>query len=311
MQQQGHIRLLRSFKDWRYYSDPTTCRLFEHLLLSVNYTQSEYLGITIGRGQLITTQAKLCAETGLSRQQIRTALHKLSVARELTVSSNKVQTKFKQSSTLITILHYESYIEVQPISNQQATNEQPMNNQQVTNGKEEISPIPPKEESIKKAKKQKRNISKPTSDEVGMSVSQTDSADVTIVQLIKFFNSELDKYKSALKPVQGGRLSTSGKRYINLQARVKEFGVDAVKGVFSKAAQSDFLNGKNRRNWMATFDWLLKPTNFQKVLDGNYDNNPGHNVEQPLSLEKAMEIGRRVPLRNGSEFGKEEDFWNI
>lgn len=311
MQQQGHIRLLRSFKDWRYYSDPATCHLFLHLLLSANYTSSTYCDVTVERGQLLTTQERLCAETGLSRQQVRTALHKLSVAHELTTSSDKVRAKCKRGSTLVTLLHYDSYMNDQPSNNQLVVNNQPTSYPQVTKGKEEIPPIPPKEESIKTRKQEKKNISKPTSDEVGMSVSQTDSADATTVQLVDFFNSELDKCKSALKPVQGGRLSTRGKRYINLQARVNEFGVDAVKGVFSKAAQSDFLNGKNRRNWMATFDWLLKPTNFQKVLDGNYDNNPGHNVEQPLSLEKAMEIGRRVPLRNGSEFGKEEDFWNI
>ena len=39
-----------------------------------------------------------------------------------------------------------------------------------------------------------------------------------------------------------------------------------------KAEKSDFLKGKNERNWTATFDWLIKDSNMAKVLDGNYDN---------------------------------------
>ena len=31
------------------------------------------------------------------------------------------------------------------------------------------------------------------------------------------------------------------------------------------------LQGKNSRGWTITFDWFVNPTNFQKVLEGNYD----------------------------------------
>jgi predicted phage replisome organizer/uncharacterized phage protein (TIGR02220 family) len=42
--------------------------------------------------------------------------------------------------------------------------------------------------------------------------------------------------------------------------------------VFTKAENSSFLKGKNNREWSATFDWLIKDSNFAKVLDGNYDD---------------------------------------
>lgn len=41
--------------------------------------------------------------------------------------------------------------------------------------------------------------------------------------------------------------------------------------LFEKAEASDFLKGANKRNWRATFDWLISDTNMAKVLDGNYD----------------------------------------
>lgn len=38
-----------------------------------------------------------------------------------------------------------------------------------------------------------------------------------------------------------------------------------------RVKQSDFLTGKTTQ-WRATFDWLVKPSNINKVLEGNYDN---------------------------------------
>lgn len=53
---------------------------------------------------------------------------------------------------------------------------------------------------------------------------------------------------------------------------VKKYSVEQIKEVFEKAEASDFLKGKNNRDWQANFDWLMKDSNFAKVLDGNYDN---------------------------------------
>ena len=50
------------------------------------------------------------------------------------------------------------------------------------------------------------------------------------------------------------------------------YTVDDFKTLFEKAEASDFLKGKNNRNWRATFDWLICDRNMAKVLDGNYDS---------------------------------------
>lgn len=47
------------------------------------------------------------------------------------------------------------------------------------------------------------------------------------------------------------------------------------KALFEKAEASSFLRGKNARNWVASFDWLIKDANMAKVLDGNYDDKKG------------------------------------
>jgi len=53
-------------------------------------------------------------------------------------------------------------------------------------------------------------------------------------------------------------------------------GLEWFRWYFGHAAQSRHLTGRGRPNrdtgrvWHATFDWLLLPTNFVKVIDGNY-----------------------------------------
>ena len=67
--------------------------------------------------------------------------------------------------------------------------------------------------------------------------------------------------------------SLSEARKKAISARLKTYSIDDVRTVFEKAEASEFLKGKNNRNWQATFDWLMKDANFAKVLDGNYDSH--------------------------------------
>lgn len=63
----------------------------------------------------------------------------------------------------------------------------------------------------------------------------------------------------------------SDARKKTIKARLNTYSMEELKTVFEKAEASDFLKGKNNRNWMANFDWMLKDANFAKILDGNYD----------------------------------------
>lgn len=73
------------------------------------------------------------------------------------------------------------------------------------------------------------------------------------------------------------KLNASSQRYKMLSARIHEYGIEDVLKAIGKVARSRFLQGKcaGSRQWTVTFDWFVRPNNFPKVLDGNYDDkNP-------------------------------------
>ncbi|MGL5190885.1 MAG: phage replisome organizer N-terminal domain-containing protein [Cetobacterium sp.] len=70
-------------------------------------------------------------------------------------------------------------------------------------------------------------------------------------------------------------IKANSNRYKLLQARIKEFGIDEVIKAIESINNSDFLKGQNSKGWIVTFDWLIKPNNFIKVLEGNYINKEG------------------------------------
>ena len=72
-------------------------------------------------------------------------------------------------------------------------------------------------------------------------------------------------------------LKISPSREKAIAARWKQYDGDIAEFVrlFTIAEASDFLKGQNNRNWQADFDWLLKPNNMPKVLEGKYTNKGG------------------------------------
>lgn len=48
--------------------------------------------------------------------------------------------------------------------------------------------------------------------------------------------------------------------------------LDTFEELFRIAEASPFLKGQNDRNWSADFDWMMKPSNFTKILEHKYDD---------------------------------------
>lgn len=105
-------------------------------------------------------------------------------------------------------------------------------------------------------------------------------------KVMKFWNNVM---KSPVAIPTIAKMTPKRKTVVN--ARVKEFGINAVYQAISKASESSFLNGGGSKGFLADFDWVFRPNNFPKVLEGNYDdvkpiNKNGNGTNQQQSREQ-------------------------
>ena len=89
-------------------------------------------------------------------------------------------------------------------------------------------------------------------------------------EIISFFNQQMKG-----KGIQQVAIITSERREA-FERLMSQTGVNkvCVKQAIKNASESDFLNGKGPKGWVASFDWMMIPQNFQKVLENNYRNKP-------------------------------------
>jgi hypothetical protein len=83
-------------------------------------------------------------------------------------------------------------------------------------------------------------------------------------KLLSFFNSN----RGLLPEVK--KMSDARKKRI--QILEKQYGKKSIENVIQKTRDSTFLQGDNKDNWTASFDWIFKPANFLKILEDNYGN---------------------------------------
>lgn len=119
------VKLFSKFMKWEWYKDINTKCVFIHCLISANWKDGRFEGRVIKRGSFVTGRKKLAEELGMSEQQIRTALNHL-------ISTNEITIATTNKYSVITIVNYEMYQQVNQQNNQQLTNNQPTTNQQLT-----------------------------------------------------------------------------------------------------------------------------------------------------------------------------------
>lgn len=89
-------------KDWEWYRDANTYRLFTHLMITVNWEDKEWQGITIKRGSIVTSLAHLSEQTGLTVKQVRGSLNKLK-------GTSDVAVKTTNRYSIVSLCKYDTY----------------------------------------------------------------------------------------------------------------------------------------------------------------------------------------------------------
>ena len=99
---EGYIKLHRKLTEWGWYKDGNVTRVFLHLLLKANFTDGEFMGVTIKRGQVATSYQHIADELGISRDTAYRAIKKLEKTHEL---QHFPYNKF----SVFTVLNYSLY----------------------------------------------------------------------------------------------------------------------------------------------------------------------------------------------------------
>lgn len=156
----------------------------------------------------------------------------------------------------------------QPKNNQKITEKQPKNNQKQPNVNENVN------ENVNTKEINSFGSTSPN--------AKIDSQEpkIDFLRILDAWNTALAEQHSMIPRIRG--IKSTRRKHIS--ARCREYGEEVFFEMIRKAVASDFLNGKNQRGWIATIDWCVLPTNFQKIIDGNYDN-------------KKMQIFRPTTLR--------------
>lgn len=99
---EGFVKLHRKTLKWEWGDDPNTFSVFVHLLLMANHEPCQWHGITIERGQVLTSLAKLSKLCGITIRNVRTCISRLISTKEITqITTSKYR--------LITICKYDTY----------------------------------------------------------------------------------------------------------------------------------------------------------------------------------------------------------
>lgn len=98
----GWVKLHRKLLEWEWYGDAHMVHLLVHLLLTATHEDRKYKGLTIRRGQVVTSIKELAEALGASETSTRRRMKRLKSGGFLTI-------KVAHRITTITICNYDSY----------------------------------------------------------------------------------------------------------------------------------------------------------------------------------------------------------
>ena len=104
---EGFIPLSRALLDWDWHDEPKTAWLYVVLLMLANHEETRWRGESLRRGQLLTGRKQLSVVSGLTEDEVRTALLHLRKTGDVEVAA---KTKY----SIVTMLRYEEHCAADP-----------------------------------------------------------------------------------------------------------------------------------------------------------------------------------------------------
>lgn len=98
-------------------------------------------------------------------------------------------------------------------------------------------------------------------------------------EALKAFGEEWNQLAAALSLPSIEEIKPGSTRERQALARLREMPPDGVQGLMTRIRGSPYLRGEVN-GFRVSFDWIVKPSNYQKIMEGNYE------------VRKAAAVGR-------------------
>lgn len=120
-----YLKLYYSLLDWEWISDPNTLVVFIHLLLNANRKAKKFGKGVIRRGDVLASLSFLAEKTGLSVQNVRTALEHLQ-------STHDITQRMIGKNAVYSIVSYDKWQSANTNTNNEPTTNQHNGNKKIT-----------------------------------------------------------------------------------------------------------------------------------------------------------------------------------
>lgn len=257
MSSQGWIKLDRQILDCWIWTEPEPFSKRDawiDLLLLANHRDAKttFDGklITIKRGQRLTSVRTLAERWSWGRTKV---LNFLRILEE----DKMILREADSRKTLITIVNYTKFQGGEE-DDETLTRHSQDTHETLTDHKQEV----------KNDKKNNKETSSLTTTVKEMVIASWNSLPESIAKI--------------------SRIADGSSRQKLLQKRISDYGEEKVLDAIENIRQSNFLQGGGSKGWVVTFDWFIRPENFQKVLEGNYSDRNSATKSNSMSVNEYM-----------------------
>ena len=226
----GWYKRQRNIPERPWFKDSKVVQLFDYLEATAYVVEGKYEGLIIRRGSLPTTRPEMMEATGLSYKEVDRCLRKL-------ISYGEIIVKGYYRFSVITVCYYDSCN--MPLSLFGTT-------EGTTEGTEHLSTI---------EERYKDNL-------ISHNIPYKKEREVRnkVLEIKKRYNKTFD---GKLPPLI--RLHEPTERMV--LACLDQFGEQSVDMVFEQVLNEPFSLGQNKTGFIANFQYIFSPTNFQQYLE--------------------------------------------
>lgn len=228
----------------------------------------------------------LAIDTGLSLDTVKRSLKRL-VDKRLIHRSERMHESGSRASSLIAIVGFTETSAVGAARTQEWVHENPHRGCRRAPRVGAARPLTYKEEpKIEPKEEPKREICVADAREEPLELIPSKTPSPDPLEAFHSYNRTAEEIGLPL-----ARSLPPGRRK-SLNARFREHGAESWSTVLVNIRASAFLQGRNERGWRPNLDWIIKPENYAKILEGNY--TPASSAPKPDRSEMTF-----VPSRWG------------